>query len=146
MAPATGINNAGDVVGYVSLTTGGPLSAAWNPTAGGSYDGHPIFTVGGAVVSAVNDNRVGAGVDIGGSRALPLVMVPDGAGPMPAYERSFVLDVSALVPEPTMAAPLLAMVGAALVRRTARQSHRRSQMNMDGHTLGTPSSCGSRTV
>jgi hypothetical protein len=216
---ATAINDGGDVTGYVNLTNvGGPLSVAWTPLAGGGYTGHSVFTVGGAVVTSINNNRVGAGTDIGGSRAMPLVMVefegdfyastlpvpigssgggsdtannadvlvgyaddpegaapghlaaiwlpndtfwdyanldswlkqmdptaadhwllreanfitdsnlvigdgsydPDGAGgPQPAYDRSFVLDVSALVPEPGVAG--LALPAIALLRRRRRR-------------------------
>src|SRR3954469_15823074 len=81
---ATGINDHGLVVGYGAAPGAPYVPTVWDsPTSAG----RGVVVVRGAVATAVNNNGVGAGVDISGNDPLPLVVVPyEGeyyGGPLP---------------------------------------------------------------
>jgi hypothetical protein len=70
---ATGINDHGLIVGYGHVPGATYVPVVWGNAAAA---GQGVVVVQGAVATAVNNNGVGAGVDISGSNPQPLVVVP----------------------------------------------------------------------
>jgi hypothetical protein len=114
---ARALNTAGVAVGYAYKGTGDPNvdlhAVLWN-SDGGAIDLNTLIDPAGGwtltEADAISDTNWVTGI---GS------FDPDGAGPLDAYQRAFLLDVSSIVPEPAGLA-LLAVVGLALLRRQWR--------------------------
>jgi uncharacterized membrane protein len=112
---ASAINDAGAAVGFaVKYTAGGTLigsrAVVWNSDAipidlNTLIDPASGWTLTNALAISITNWVAGVGD-----------FDPDGAGPLDAYPRAFLLDVSSVVPEPDSLS-LLAVVGLALLRR-----------------------------